>query len=136
MWLLAGTHSSSLRGYCCLHIDIPSQPCGPISQNCEAEGNLPEPQYPDSHFERPISLEIPLQSNADAILPFVLIFNLPLWQEFPQRNEKLPTYRNYTSSDMQPQAYHRVMVPVGRSKSFSMVVSFVSIGETHQDSHY
>src|SRR5450432_1979630 len=99
MWLLAGTHSSSLRGYCCLHIDIPSQPCGPISQNCEAEGNLPEPQYPDSHFERPISLEIPLQSNADAILPFVLIFNLPLWQEFPQCNEKLPTYRNYTSSD-------------------------------------
>jgi hypothetical protein len=68
--------------------------------------------------------------------PLVLIFNLPLWQEFLQRNEKLPTYHNYTSSDMQPRAYHRVMVPVGRSKSFSMVVSFVSVGETLQSSHY
>jgi hypothetical protein len=67
---------------------------------------------------------------------WVLIFNLPLWQEFLQRNEKLPTYHNYTSSDMQPRAYRRVMVRVGRSKSFSMVVSFVPVGETLQNSHY
>jgi hypothetical protein len=35
---------------------------------------------------------------------------------------------------MQPRAYHRVMAPVGRSKSFSMVVSFVPVGETLQHS--
>ena len=79
---------------------------------------------------------MPLQSNTDAMLQLVLTFNLPLWQETIQRNEKLPTYHNYTSSDMQPRAYHRVMVPVGRSKSFSMVVSFVLVGETLQNSHY
>jgi hypothetical protein len=113
-----------------------SQPCGPISKNCEPEGNLPGYQYLGSHFERPISLEMPLQSNTDAILPLVLTFNLPLWQESLQRNEKLLTYHKHTSSDMQPRVYHRVMVPAGCSKSFSMVVSFVSVGETLQDSHY
>jgi hypothetical protein len=77
---------------------------------------------------------MPLQSNTDAMLPLVLVVNLSLWQEIIQRNEKLPTYHNYTSSDMQPRAYHRVMVPVGLPKSFSMVVSFVSAGETLQHS--
>jgi hypothetical protein len=99
-------------------------------------GNLPDYQYRGSHFERQISLEMPLQSNTDATLPLVSIFNLPLWQEFLQRNERLPTYHNYTSSDMQPRAYHQAMVAVGRSKSFSMVVSLVAVGETLQDSHY
>ena len=79
---------------------------------------------------------MPLQSNTDAMLPLGSIFNRPLWHEFLQRNEKVPTYHNYTSSDMQPRAYHRVMVPVGRSKSFSTLVSFVSVGETLQHSHY
>jgi hypothetical protein len=79
---------------------------------------------------------MPLQSNTDAMLPLVLTVGLPLWQEFLQRNEKVPTYHNYTSLDMQPRAYHRVMVPVGRSKSFSMLVPFVSVGETLQHSHY
>ena len=74
---------------------------------------------------------MPLQSNTDAMLPLVL---MPLWQEFIQHIEKLPTYHNYTSSGMQPRAYHRVMVLVGHSKSFSMVVSFVSVGETLQHS--
>ena len=106
-----------------------SQPCGPISK---PEGNLPGHQYLGSHFER---LEMPSQLNTDPMFPLVLMFNLPFWQEFLQCNEKVLTYHNYTSSDMQPRAYHRAMVPVGRSKSFSILVSFVSVGETLQHSH-
>jgi hypothetical protein len=68
------------------------------------------------------------------MLPLEFISNLPLWPDFLQRNEKFSTYHSYTSSDMQPRAYHRVMVTVGRSKSFSMVVSSVSVGETLRNS--
>lgn len=74
--------------------------------------------------------------HLNAMLPFVLTARLPFLQELLECNGKVSTYHNYTSSDMQPQAYHQLMVPVGRSKTFSMIVSFESVAENLQDSQY
>ena len=79
---------------------------------------------------------MPLRPNIDAIFLVGIDIQPANLAGALQRKGKLPTYHNYTSSGMRPRAYHRVMVPAGHSRSSSMIVSFVSVGETLQNSHY